>query len=814
MKKFAIILGILLGGAAVLAAALAGGLYYWASLDLPDFKRITDYNPPLVTTVHARDGRVLGYFYKEKRFLVPLAELPPHVWRVFLAAEDSAFFQHEGVDLAAILRATMRNLQAGHVVQGGSTITQQVIKSLLLTPEQSYKRKIREAILAYRLERYLTKEEILTIYLNQIFFGARAYGIEAAARTYFGVHAKDLTLAQAAMLAGLPKAPSRFNPYRNEERARERQIWILGRMHELGWADDEQYQAALAEEPVYSSMEDPSWTLGAYYLEEVRRSLIETYGEDQVYNSGMHVYTAVDLDHQRAAEAALRQGLRDSARRRGWDGPSQNLPQRDWEEVLARTPYDPGTLAPGDWVEALVTAVGRDAAEVRFGPLRGVIGVKDMSWARTPDVSRAPEEVPPVADCAAVVRPGDVVWASVKAVPAEVAKAVQAAAAAAQAAGSPGDGGAPAGTPAPLPDAVWPLALERQPEVQGALVSLEPGSGEVRALVGGYAFESSQFNRATQARRQPGSAFKPIVYSAALDSGMTPSTVLLDAPIVYTDAETDRVWKPENFEGVFYGPTLLRTALCKSRNLVTIRVAQRIGIRKIIERARALGLEAEFPEDLSVSLGSVPVSPLNLARAYTAFARGGSWVDPRFILRVESAWGEELFRSEPRIEEAISPQTAYIITTLMKEVVRDGTGWRARKLGRPVAGKTGTSNDEQDAWFVGFTPDLLTVVWVGFDQLAPMGKYETGARAASPIWVDYRMAVEAGYPERDFPLPQGVVMARIDPASGLLASPYAEKTFFLPFKDGTQPTETAQDGDDFGAPGPSATTRGEDLLKQ
>lgn len=789
MKKFAIILGILLGGAAVLAAALAGGLYYWASLDLPDFKRITDYNPPLVTTVHARDGRVLGYFYKEKRFLVPLAELPPYVSRVFLAAEDSAFFEHEGVDLLAIARATMRNLQAGHVVQGGSTITQQVIKSLLLTPEQSYKRKIREAILAYRLERYLTKDEILTIYLNQIFFGARAYGIEAAARTYFGVHAKDLTLAQAAMLAGLPKAPSRFNPFRNDERARERQVWILGRMRDLGWATPEEHEAAMAEELVFSSMADPSWTMGAYYLEEVRRSLIETYGEDQVYNSGMHVYTAVDLEHQRAAEAALRKGLRDSAKRRGWTGPNQNLPEREWEEFLLRTARDPGTLAVGDWVEVLVVAVQRESATVRFGSLRGTIGVKDMAWARTPNPARAAEEVPPVADCTTVLRPGDVAWASVKAVPAAAGNQEQ---------------GAAAG---------WPLALEREPDVQGALVSLEPENGEVRALVGGYSFETSQFNRATQARRQPGSAFKPIVYSAALDGGLTPSSVLLDAPIVYTDASTDRVWKPENFEGVFYGPTLLRTALVKSRNLVTIRVAQRIGIRRIIERARALGLEAEFPEDLSVSLGSAPVSPLNLAQAYTAFARGGSRIEPRFILRVESAWGEELFKSEPRVREAISPQTAYIITALMKEVVSDGTGWRARQLGRPVAGKTGTSNDEQDAWFVGFTPGLLSVVWVGFDQLTPMGKYETGARAASPIWVDYRMAVEAGYPERDFPLPQGVVMARIDPASGLLAAPYAEKTFFLPFKDGTQPTETAQ-GDESGGSGPSATTRGEDLLKQ
>ncbi|WP_461210307.1 penicillin-binding protein 1A [Desulfocurvus sp. DL9XJH121] len=785
MKKFLIALAALFGGGMILAVALAGGMYYWASLDLPDFKRITDYNPPLVTTVLARDGQVLGYFYKERRFLVTIDELPAHVSRVFLAAEDSGFYEHEGVDPVAIFRATIKNLQAGHVVQGASTITQQVIKSLLLTPERSYQRKIKEAILAYRLESFLTKDEILTIYLNQIFFGARSYGVEAAARTYFGVHAKDLTLAQAAILAGLPKAPSKFNPFHNPEGAIGRQHYVLSRMLDLGWITKDQYDQAMAEELVFKSMEDPSWKQGAYYLEEVRRRLVERFGEDQVYNAGMIVRTGVDLSHQVAAELAVRKGLEASALRRGWTGPIEHLEdEAEREAWLAENPVAPEALAEGEWVKVLVAKVASDAAQVRFGELSGVIAAKGLSWARTPDPSKAPEDVPPVNDCTRVLKAGDVVWAEVLAVP-EAGK------------GKP---------------ASWPLALRRRPEVQGAMVSVDPRTGEVVALVGGYSFEDSQFNRATQAHRQPGSAFKPIVYSAALDNGFTPSSVLLDAPIVYTDNETDKVWKPENFEGVFYGPTLLRTALVKSRNLVTIRVAQRLGVKTIIDRAKALGLEAEFPEDLSVSLGSAPVTPLNLTRAYTAFARGGSYVQPRLILSVKSAWGEDLYASEPEVTEAVSPQTAFIITSLMKEVVRDGTGWRARVLKRPVAGKTGTSNDEQDAWYVGFSPYLLSVVWVGFDQVTPMGKYETGSRAASPLWVDYRMAVEAQYPVEDFPQPPGVVMARIDASSGLLAGPDTERTYFLPFKDGTQPKETAQGS--AGGPSPATSSKGEDLLKQ
>jgi penicillin-binding protein 1A len=393
--------------------------------------------------------------------------------------------------------------------------------------------------------------------------------------------------------------------------------------------------------------------------------------------------------------------------------------------------------------------------------------------------------VPKIKDATKVVEPGDVVWASLRADDGKDKKKAK--------------------------DKRLSLALEQEPDVEGALVSIEPGTGDVVALVGGYSFEKSQFNRATQARRQPGSAFKPIVYSTALDNGFTAASMVLDAPFIYTDVQTDMVWRPENFEGVFYGPTLLRTALTKSRNLVTIRVAQKIGIDKVIERAQAMGLEGEFPHNLSVSLGSVAVTPINLCQAFTTFARGGSWVRPRMVLAVKSAWDEDIYASQVETHEAVSPQTTYIITRLLKEVVRDGTGWRAKVLGRPVAGKTGTSNDEQDAWFMGFAPYLLTGVYVGFDQVAPMGKYETGSRAASPIWVQYRQACEGNYTVQDFPEPPGIVNVRIDANSGLLAGPGSDQSYFLPFKAGTQPTRAA------GAPaeaGGDTAVSGEELLKQ
>ncbi|QJB58248.1 PBP1A family penicillin-binding protein [Pseudodesulfovibrio sp. zrk46] len=756
------------------------GLYNWASKDLPGFKNITDYNPPLVTTVYAKDNQVLGYFYKEKRFLVTLDQMSPWLPKAFLAAEDASFYEHDGIDLTAISRAFIANMKAGRTKQGGSTITQQIIKRLLLTSEKSYKRKLKEAILAFRLENYLTKEEILTIYLNQIFLGAHSYGVEAAARTYFAKHAKDLTIAECAMLAGLPQAPSRYNPYRNWELAKQRQRYVLQQLHNLGWITTPQYREAMAERVELKSMEDPSWKVGAYYLEEVRRWLINQYGEETVYNGGLTVTTACDIKHQVSAEKALRRGLLNSAKRRGWLGPIENVIPGDSARILAEGPQTVEEFTEKDTpMKAWVTKVVKEKAMVRFGQFEGVIPIKNMWWVREPNIKKSHEDVPDPTDARKILKKGDVILVTIDKNPER-----------------PGD--------------PYTLDMEREPLVEGAVFSVKPDTGEVPALVGGYSFNKSQFNRATQAKRQPGSAFKPIVYSTAIDNGFTPASILLDAPIVYANDEQGKLWRPENFEGTFDGPTLLRTALVKSKNLVTIRIAQKLGIRKIINRAKDMGLQTEFPEDLSVALGSAVVTLENLCEAYTAFARGGSYIKPRTVLSVTSAWGDEMYTSVPETVDAISPQTAYIMATLMKHVVQYGTGWRARKLGRPLAGKTGTSNNEQDAWYMGYSPYLLTGVFVGFDELKPMGKWETGSRAASSIWVDYRKDVEEDYPYQDFTQPPGIVMVRVDGTSGKLASPSSTKEFFLPFKVGTEPTEMSRSGSSGG----DAPASADDLFKQ
>ena len=776
MKVVKILLAFLVL-AAFLAAGAGIGLYYWAQEDLPGFTKLSDYSPALATTVRARDGRILGYFYREKRFLIPLSMMSPATVKAFLAAEDSGFYQHEGVDLPGIFRAAVKNFVAGSIVQGGSTITQQVIKSMLLTPERSYERKLKEIILAYRLEKYLTKDEILTIYLNQIYLGAKAYGVEAAAREYFGVSASQLTTAQAALLAGLPKAPSRYSPYGNPERARERQLYVLSRLRDLGWIDRAEYEAAVEEPLEYGAQEDPSWKIGPYYLEEVRRQLVERYGEDMVYAGGLQVRTAMDMDHQVVADQALRAGLVETSKRHGWQGPVRTIAPDGHEEFLrGQRVGEPG---PGEWLQVLVTDVNASAAKVRFGPQSGVVPVASMAWARKPNPKLAPEEAGKVSDARKVLKAGDVVWASV------VEKTA---------------------------NAPWKLALEQEPKVEGALVSMNPRTGEVLALCGGYDFFRSQFNRATQALRQPGSAFKPIVYSAALDNGFTAASIVLDAPIVYQDG-SGQTWKPENFEGIFYGPTLLRTALVKSRNLVTIRVAQQVGIDKIIERGKALGLTGIMEPNLSLALGSGQFTPLNMCQAYSAFPRGGTSIKPRLVESVASPWGEQLFSATEELSEAMSPETAYIVSNLLQQVVQSGTGVRAKVLGRPVAGKTGTTNDEQDAWFMGFSPYLLTGVWVGYDQIRPMGKFETGARAALPIWIDYRAKVEPNYPVEDFQVPPGIVMARVDARTGRLAGPGTAEAFMLPFVNGTEPLPSVG-MDELDADPGSSNAGGESLLKQ
>jgi penicillin-binding protein 1A len=789
MKKLLLILFLSLIFFTCVAAAGAVGLYHWASGDLPGFRKLTDYRPPLVTTVYAKDGQVLGYFYVEKRFLATLGDMPKFLPMAFLAAEDASFYQHEGVDPLAIFRAFLKNVQAGAVRQGGSTITQQLIKRLLLSSEKSLKRKLKEAILAYRLEKYLTKDEILTIYLNQIYLGAKSYGVEAAARTYFGVHAKDLTLAQSAILAGLPQAPSRYNPLRDLESAKARQKYVLDRMLEHGWITKADHDRAMSDPLVFRSMPDPSWTVGAYYLEEVRRQLVERYGENTVYTAGLHVQSGVDLKHQAAAEAAMRRGLVESSKRRGYQGPIKALEPKQYAEFLENETTTPESLKPGDWVKALVTEAGPKGIAVRFGALTGVIEPKTMAWARNLTPKRILEEQVK-AGLRRQPKPGDVIWASVVAKP---------------------------GTDPKAQPKVWQMALEQEPDVEGALVSLDPKTGEVLALVGGYSFEKSQFNRAVQALRQPGSSFKPIVYSAAMDNGLTPSSVIMDGPFEFYDPATKKTWKPENYEHGFKGPMILRTALALSRNTVTIRVAQAIGIEKVVQRAKELGITSNIPPYLSISLGAAEVTLINLCQAYSAFARDGSYVKPRLILSVKSAWGEDIFTSRTEAVSAVTPQNAFIMASLLKEVVRAGTGARANALKRPVAGKTGTTNGEQDAWFIGFTPYLLSGVYIGFDQVAPMGKGETGGHAALPVWLYYRQAVENDYPVEDFAMPPDVVMATVDPATGLPSS--GEGGLSLPFKKDSQPTTYSVVGQENGMaiePGQDSApaASGADLLKQ
>ncbi|TVM15507.1 penicillin-binding protein [Oceanidesulfovibrio indonesiensis] len=769
-----------------------------ASLEgVPDFKEIMNYKPALTTTVYTRDGRVLGYLYREKRFLVPLSEMPEHLVQAFLASEDASFYEHEGIDLAAIFRAFSRNVAAGGVVQGGSTITQQIVKRLLLSTEKTYVRKAKEAILSYRLERHLSKRDILAIYLNDIFLGAEAYGVEAGARTYFGKHVQDLNLAEAAILAGLPKAPTKYNPYRRPDEAKARQTYVLGRMLELEWITQEQHDEALAQPLVYKQMADPSWKLGAYYLEEVRRWLIEYFspdnlneegvaldrtGEDAVYEGGLHVFTAIDLEHQAAAEKALREGLRASSKRRGWRGPIRTLEQDQIETYIAAN--NPGeeklkSLLRGEWLKVVVTKVEQDKALVRAGEHEGVIPVETLHWCRTPNLDRPTEVVPAVKDARQVLKPGDVVWASY--LPLNFDSRIHSLLMFSEWDKQlPSDPEYPVNLPEEGP---IPLRLEQMPAVQGGLVSMEPPTGEVVALVGGYDFQWSHFNRATQAHRQPGSAFKPIVYSAAMDNGFSPASVVEDRAIEYWDPVTKKLWKPKNYKEEFFGSTLLRTALAKSRNIVTVQVAEHVGIDKIIARAKAMGLEPDFPPYLSIALGSQVVRPINLCKAYTAFARGGTTVEPRLVLSINSSRGREIYHSAPEVNEAISPQNAYVMTTLLKHVVQTGTGTKAKLLNRPVAGKTGTTNDQRDAWFMGFTPYLLTGVYVGFDDFSPMGDKETGSRAALPIWVKYRMKVEEGYPEEDFSTPGGIVFEEVADVGEM-----AGYSWSLPFIAGTQPS--------------------------
>ncbi|MEW6187521.1 MAG: PBP1A family penicillin-binding protein [Thermodesulfobacteriota bacterium] len=702
----------------VSTSLLAGIFYLLLLFQLPKIKTLNDYNPPLATRILSADGGIIGYLYKEKRVLVSLSELPPHVIQAFIASEDARFFKHGGVDVLSILRALWKNLWAGGIVQGGSTITQQVTKSLLLTPEKSFSRKIKEAVLAYRLDRDLSKEEILYIYLNQIYLGHGAYGLEAAAQTYFGKKARELNLAQSTLLAGLPQAPSRYSPWLHYQKARERQSYVLKRMTEEGYIAENEARTAY-EAPLYlNHPQNPEGSAAPHFLDMVRKYLYRTWGSSYVLSGGLSVQTTLDLTFQQAAQEAVLKGSQAVQSRHTYTRALKSIPidqLGDYCRQMSRSPATETTKS-GEWTPGLVVQIdplAQTAMICREGG-QTVLPLPGSSASRSSGKGPLdPEEAPPEKTPSRSLKVGDVVrlrWNPTK--------------------GS--------------------LTLVDQNQVEAALLCLETRSGAIKALVGGRNYDETEFNRAVQAKRQPGSAFKPVIYAAALQKGLSPVSVLLDSPIYFKGPPA---WAPQNFDHKYLGPTTLKTGLIQSRNIISIRILQIIGTQYTIDLARRMGITSPLYANLSLALGSSGVSLWEMVTVYNCFPNLGQRVSPFFISRVRDRSGNTLYQHAPRAEQVLDPQTAYTMNRLLEAVVKEGTGWKLKALGRPVAGKTGTTNDFRDAWFIGFTPQYTTGVWVGIDNLTPLGPGETGAQAASPIVLDFFQKVLSGLPVEGFPEP-------------------------------------------------------------
>jgi len=729
----------LLVGTAVVGLLLAGaaGLFLYREItsDLPPIDAALQYQPPVTTQILADDGTVIGEFYSQKRYLVPFESIPPHVRQAFIAAEDDAFYRHKGIDATGILRAFVNNLIAGGKVQGGSTITQQVVKSVLLTPQKSYERKVKEMILSIRLEQELPKDQILGLYLNHIYLGSGAYGVAAAAREYFGKDVTELNLAEAAMLAGLPQAPSRYSPYTHWPEAKARQRYVLGRMYEIGAIDRETRDAAL-NEPISLASRKGSFQAAPYFVEHIRRTLEERYGRTVLYELGLRVHTTVDLRLQALAEQTLRSGIDELAVRLGGFRSGFRTMEPEEREAYLRLQMQAfkgmDAPEPSFSYEALVTAVRGGSARVQLGPFSG-----DLVFPPGIDGKK------PALQLHDLIR-------------------------------------------VRVADEDGPLRFEYDPSptIEGALVAMDQHTGAVKAMVGGYDFERSHFNRVTQAKRQPGSSFKPLVYAAALDRNFTPASVIVDEPISFND--NGHIWAPQNYEKKFFGPTTLREALTHSRNVVTVKLADRMGIKYLINYLPRFGLSEQLPRNLSIALGTTEVTPLELADAYCAFANNGMRAAPLFITEITDQQGQILEHNEPALAPAIPPPTAFQITTILEDVVKRGTGTRADGLPQPTAGKTGTTNDFGDTWFVGFTPQLLAAVWIGFDNKRPIGNKETGGKVAAPIWKAFMEQALDGEPPGEFPIPEGLKCVNVDPATGGRAGPGSGSRLEC-FRPGTEP---------------------------
>lgn len=742
-----------------LGLGAVGGTVWYLHHDLPPLTGLRDYQPSLVTRVYSADKEVVGQFFVERRILVPLKQIPQHMVNAVVAVEDARFFEHRGLDFVGIARAMLTNVLSGRIRQGASTITQQLARSLFLTPKRDLSRKIREALLALQMERILGKEEILELYLNQIYFGHGAYGVQAAAQTYFGKDVGQVTLPEAAFLAGLPKGPSDYSPYLHPQAAKRRQTAVLKRMVEEGFITAEAADRTAEQDIAFRRLtrEEPA----PYFVERVRQQLVATYGETMVYKGGLQVYTPLSLSAQRAATAALQEGLRQLDKRQGYRGPlKRGVSPETAPEGQQSGALGAGPPREGDIIEGVVAKVGRDGVTVLARGLTGKIVMEDLLWARrrlrgpdpTKDVKETDAKTP-----GSILKVGDVIEVGVK----------------------------------KLGDHVAQFTLEQTPLVEGGLLSLDPRTGAVIAMIGGYDFRRSEYNRTILSRRQPGSAFKPIIYATALAQGLSPATPVVDSGVVYNEHDVEMAWRPENYDQQFHGQITMREALAHSRNAATVRLLEKIGVRHVVEFAKEVGITSPLTADLSLALGSSGVTLQELTAAYGTFLNQGIKLEPYLIQSVLDANGATLETHVPDPREAVSKETAYLITNMMEDVIQRGTAQTARGMGRPLAGKTGTTNEFTDAWFVGGAPNLVTGVWVGFDEIRSLGEKEAGSHAALPIWISYMKAALKPLPVAPFAIPDGIVFAKVDPATGLLAPEGTDQGTIEVFLKGTEPTQQA-----------------------
>jgi penicillin-binding protein 1A len=797
MRLLVRFLGFLFTAGTVLflvGVAAAAGLIWHFSKDLPDYSQLQDYEPPVMTRVHAVDGSLLAEYSKERRLYLPIQAVPKLVINAFLAAEDKNFYEHGGVDYSGMARAALlyaQNFGSGRRPQGASTITQQVAKNFFFSNEVSFSRKIKEALLAMRLERAYSKDKILELYLNEIYLGFGAYGIAAASLVYFDKSVNELTVAEASFLAALPKAPGTLNPVRNHDRAVERRNYVIDRLLENGWIKQADADSARKDPLTVTSHGNGAHTFaGEYFAEDVRRDLLERYGEKKLYEGGLSVRTTLDPKIQVMARKTMAAGLVNYDEAQGWRGPVSKLDlSGDWGIKLA----DVKSLTDiSPWRMAVVLETSDQSARIGFQPGRelggaisrerktGIITLEGVRWARPasgPTKGRAPTSV------SQILSPGDVIYADPL-----IAK----------------DGS--------LVDGQY--RLRQLPEISGAMVVMDPHTGRVLAMVGGFSFDQSQFNRATQAYRQPGSTIKPIVYSSAIDNGWTPSSVEVDGPIEIDQGQGGGVWRPENFSvGKYQGPTTLRNALKLSLNTVTVRLAQDIGMPLIGEYAKRFGVYDELPNYLSYALGAGETTVMRMVTAYSMIDNGGRRVKPTLIDRIQDRYGHTIFRHdtrecrgcdapegwknqpEPQLvdhqEQVLDVMTAYQITSMMEGVVQHGTAIAVSAVGKPIAGKTGTSNEAKDLWFVGFSPDIVVGLYVGYDKPRSLGRNAQAGHTAAPIARDFLKLALADKPATPFKIPAGIKLVRVDSKTGLRAGPGETSGVILEaFKPGTAPSDS------------------------